>query len=209
MRSLTQRLAWLTVLGLSCFVFAQAQSEEAKEQSFVTIPASMMNRELRTIHNRSLKLSDYSRKIIILNSFADWCGPCVLNLKDLIRLKKTYKSHSIEVIGLVWDKNDPNIATVRQFARQLKIRFPVIWDRIGFQESLFKLVNGRRIIPQTFIIDMDGRIRKHFMGFDTLKTPRLLREALDQVGREKRTERARDVSLKAVEKKRILINDRP
>jgi peroxiredoxin len=108
----------------------------------------------------------------------------VINLRDLIRLGEKYKTHRIEVLGLVSDKNDPLIATVRKFARRQKIKFQVIWDNDDFEESLVKLVNGRSVLPQTFIIDRAGRVRKHFQGYSPLNMPQLLREGLDQVGKE-------------------------
>jgi len=143
-----------------------------------------MNRGLITIDNRRLRLSDYPDKTIVLNLFASWCGPCVLNLRDLVLVSKTYRVHPIEVIGLVSHKNDPNIAFVRRFLRHQKVKFPVIWDNNDFGESLVKAINGHSVIPQTFVIDKFGRIQKHFEGYSPLNSSQLLREALDQVGQE-------------------------
>ena len=112
-----------------------------------------------------------------------------MNLRDLNQLRKKYKVHRIEVIGLVWYQNVPDIASVRKFARQQKIKFKVVWDNDDFGESLVKAVNGQSVIPQTFIIDKASRIRNHFQGYDPSNTPQLLREALDQVGQEKEPDR--------------------
>jgi thiol-disulfide isomerase/thioredoxin len=171
-----------------CFIGAQVQSRTSAgpfTQSFVALPSDLMNRDLTTLYNRRLKLADYSGKIAIVNIFASWCGPCRVNLTDLIKIKQEYPGSGVEVIGLVAQENDPSIASVRRFVRLQKINFPVVWDNNGFGESLVKAVDGRSVLPQTFVIDKDGRIRKHFQGYNPVNTPQLLREALDQIAKEK------------------------
>jgi len=116
----------VTVAGfvlLACFVWAQAQDQKAPTQSVVTLPPSILDRELTTIDGRQLKLSDYSNRTIVLNLFASWCGPCRMNLPDLIDLKRSYVGHPIEVIGLVSQKNDPDLDAVRKFVRDQGINF--------------------------------------------------------------------------------------
>jgi peroxiredoxin len=88
------------------------------------------------------------------------------------------------VIGLVSNKNDPDITSVRKFVRDQEVNFEVVWDTEDYGESLVKAVNGRSVLPQTFIIDKAGRIRKHFQGYSPVNTPQFLREALNQVGQQ-------------------------
>jgi thiol-disulfide isomerase/thioredoxin len=171
---------------LACFVWAPAQNQSAPTQTVVTLPSSILDRELTTIDGRRLKLSDYSNRTVVLNLFASWCGPCRMNLPDLIDLKRSYVGHPIEVIGLVSQKNDPDVDAVRKFVRDQGINFQVVWDTENFGESLLKIVNGRSVLPDTFII-VRGTVRKTFFGFNASLSPQLLRQTLDQIGREPRT----------------------
>src|SRR5437899_505973 len=135
MRSREKILAWPTALAVClCFMAAYAQGsggqgnlklspqgqlestpagrdskamEGSPTQSSAPLPSDILNQELKTIDGRVLKLADYPGKIIVVNLFASWCGPCVVNLKDLIQLKKKYKAHQIEVIGVASNKTDP------------------------------------------------------------------------------------------------------
>jgi len=166
---------------LACFVWAQAQDQNAPTQPVVTLPSSLLDRELNTIDGRPLKLSDYSNRTIVLNLFASWCGPCRMNLPDLIDLKRSYVGHPIEVIGLVSQKNDPDLDAVRKFVRDQGVNFEVIWDTENFGDSLIKAVNGRSVLPDTFII-VRGNVRKTFFGFNGSMTPQQLRQTLDQIG---------------------------
>jgi len=179
----------VTVAGfvlLACFVWAQAQDQKAPTQSVVTLPPSILDRELTTIDGRQLKLSDYSNRTIVLNLFASWCGPCRMNLPDLIDLKRSYVGHPIEVIGLVSQKNDPDLDAVRKFVRDQGINFQIVWDTENLTEALIKEVNGRSLLPDTFII-VRGTVRKTFFGFNASMSPQHLRHTLDQIGREPRT----------------------
>jgi len=148
----------------------------------VVLTQSLMNHELTTLKNRHLKLSDYQDKIIVLNLFAPWCGPCIVNLKDLIQLRKELKSQRVQIIGLVWSQNVARVEDLRKFLRKQKVNFPVVWDEDDFEGSLVKAVDGKSVIPQTFVIDKSGRVRRYFQGYSPNNMPRLLREALDQIG---------------------------
>lgn len=183
MRSSKQQVLIAGFVLLACLVFTQAQNQNAPPQSDVTLPASMLDRELTTIDNRHLKLSDYSDRTIVLNLFASWCGPCRINLPDLIDLKRSYVGHPIEVIGLVSQKNDPDIDAARKFVRDQGVNFQVVWDTENFGDSLVRAVNGKSVLPQTFVI-VRGRVRKTFSGFNEFMTAKLLRETLDQIGQE-------------------------
>src|SRR6185436_7000017 len=152
-------------------------------QPVVTLPSIILDRELTTIDGRQLKLSDYSNRTIVLNLFASWCGPCRMNLPDLIDLKRSYVRSPIEVIGLVSQKNDPDIDAVRKFVRDQGVNFQVVWDTENFGDALVQAVNGRTVLPQTFVI-VQGRVRKTFSGFHEFMTPKLLRETLDQIAQE-------------------------
>jgi thiol-disulfide isomerase/thioredoxin len=186
----------LLVLVLCCIgIQAQSISTGSFTQSSMLVPPDLMNRELTTLYNRQLKLTDYSGKITVINFFASWCVPCQMNLTDLIKIKQQYPGKGIEVIGVATHYIEPNIATVRKFGRLQQINFPVVWDDDGFGESLVKTVSGESsgttvlgltVLPQTFVIGKDGRILKHFEGFNPTITPLLLRETLDQVGKQEK-----------------------
>lgn len=181
------RLVRLIANGLVifiCCVWAPAQNQIAPAQPIATLPSSTLDRELTTIDQRHLKLSDYSDRIIVLTLFASWCVPCRMNLPDLIDLKQNYKTHPIEVLGLVSKKNAADIDELRNFARDQGINFAVIWDTEDFDELLVRLGSDRQVLPQTFVIDKAGSIRRTFLGYNREMTPKFLRETLDKIGSE-------------------------
>lgn len=189
--SRAKRSAWFAVPLLLCYIGAHAQSkttEGTSNQSEVTLSSDLMSQELNSLYNRQLKLADYSGRLVVLNIFASWCVPCRDNLWDLIKIKREYGGRGVEVIGLVAKDNVHDLASVRRFVRLQQINFPVVWDEEGFGESLVKAMKGQSVLPQTFIIGGDGRILKHFQGYESKRTPVLMREVLDQADKGKRTD---------------------
>jgi len=112
--------------------------------------------------------------------FASWCVPCRANIPDLNVISRNLKKE-VQVIGIVARENDRDIEALRSFTVSLDIKFPVVWEEIGFTDSLSNLIQGVHVLPQVFIIDNQGRVRKHFRGFNREYTPALVREALDQL----------------------------
>ena len=157
---------------------------EETPKTYVSLPTGISEQEITTIDNQTLKLSDYSDRITVITLVASWCAPCLQIIPELDKIGREDEK-GVQVIGLVTRENDPQIESVRRFTRILNVRFPVVWENRGFSESLFKLVNTPRALPQTFVIDREGHIRKHFSGYSRANTIPLLREALNQIRREK------------------------
>jgi thiol-disulfide isomerase/thioredoxin len=161
---------------------------EAKDEISVSLPADMRDRELTTVNNRVLKLSDYSGKMVVLNVLASWCAPCRMMLPDLIRIKESYKSYPIEVLGLMSKKGESDIDEIRRFFRNQGVNFQVIWATDDFLTALLQLGKHHDVppqpfvVPQTFVIDQSGTIRRDLLGFIPDATPQQLRATLDRIG---------------------------
>ena len=154
--------------------------ESAPSDNAVRVPADLLAAELTTIDNRRLKLSDYAGRTLVVTLFASRCAPCRANIPDLNLISRNLKNE-VRVIGIVARENDPDLEALRRFTASLNIKFPVVWEEIGFTDSLSNLIQGVHALPQMFIIDNQGRVRKHFRGFNREYTPALVREALDQL----------------------------
>lgn len=138
--------------------------------------ATVMQAGFKTIDGKTRKLADYSGKILIVDLWATWCGPCRQEIPHLVEMASTYKSKGVEVVGLTTE--DPAIIeNVREFSKQFKINYAV-----GFAnpQMAFSLMNGRNGIPQTIIIGRDGKVKKHFVGFSAAISVPQMKAALDE-----------------------------
>lgn len=143
----------------------------------VVLPAAVMDASFKTIDGGSKRLSDYSGKVLVVDLWATWCGPCRQEIPHLIQMANEYKSKGVEVIGLT--NEDPTYAAeqVKAFTKQFKINYPIGWADVNMQIGL---MNGRSGIPQTIIIGRDGKVKKHFVGFSPVISLPQMKAALDE-----------------------------
>ncbi len=115
------------------------------------------------ISNVEEKLAAYRGKVIILDVWATWCGPCRMEIPGFVRLQDKYRAKGLEIIGVSIDPitSGQGEAVVTPFMQQYGINY-TIWmmnDRNGFG----KYPPGQGI-PTTYIIDRKGRIAKTYIG---------------------------------------------
>ena len=113
--------------------------------------------ELKDIKGNTLRLSDYSGRVILLNFFATWCPPCRVEMPDFDKIAKEYKD-DVTVIAINISRESPR--TVQDFVSRNNLTFTVAIDD-GSVSSLYGPVNA---IPVTVIIDKDFNIAKKYIG---------------------------------------------
>lgn len=147
----------------------------------VTLPQEIRDTKVKTLDGGSLKLSDYDNKVVVVNIWATWCGPCRQEMPDLVKLNQEYKSRGLVVLGLATtynERDDPE--HVKQFIKAQNVDYRILWDDGALAGPLVQSVNGKSVIPQSFVISRDGKIMKHFSGFNALSTPTLMRQAVEE-----------------------------
>jgi len=148
--------------------------------AFVPVPAEVRDTTLHTIDGGSLKLSDYADKVVIVNIWATWCGPCRMEMPELVKMSNEYKSRGLVVLGLATtynEQDDPQ--RVKEFVKAQNVPYQIIWDDGTLAGPLMQAVQGRPVIPQSFVISRDGNIVKHFTGFSPNSTPQQMRQAIE------------------------------
>jgi cytochrome c biogenesis protein CcmG/thiol:disulfide interchange protein DsbE len=163
-----RRIVKITALGLclaALFTFApaapganQPNSLSQGEQPpirFVRNPDLAPEFQLAALDGKPLTLAGARGKVILLNFWATWCGPCRAEIPDLIELQAKYKE-KLQIIGLVVDDDDAG--EIRRFVQQTGINFPVALatDEIRTQYG------GIPALPTSFVLDAQGRVvQKH------------------------------------------------
>ena len=104
-----------------------------------------------------LKLSDYRGKVILLDFWATWCGPCREEIPHFVELQNKLGGQGFQVIGVSMDDGPE---PVRDFYRQFKINYPVVMGNAKIGE----LYGGVLGLPIAFVIGRDGRIYSRHIG---------------------------------------------
>ncbi|MBC8031387.1 MAG: TlpA family protein disulfide reductase [Pyrinomonadaceae bacterium] len=142
-----------------------------------TLPASIADAELIAVTGKPIKLSSYAGKVLVVNLWATWCGPCRAEIPELVKLHKEFRSKGLEVVGLSTEDPEISEGKVRQFVADFEISYRVGW---ATNEVALGLMQGRDSIPQSFVISRDGHVLKRFVGFNPTTTPPQIREAIEQ-----------------------------
>ena len=141
------------------------------------LPAIALDTELKTIDGgKAFKLSDLKGKVLVVDLWATWCGPCRYEVPELVNMQKEFGSRGLEVVGLDIDPDSDTPEKVRAFAKEFKINYKLAFVERELAVSLMRGGN----IPQSLVIGRDGRVVEHLVGFSPSTTPKKLRAAIEQ-----------------------------
>ncbi len=131
------------------------QSGEQPTIRFVRNPDPAPDFNLTGLDGKAVTLAGYKDKVILLNFWATWCGPCRAEIPDLVELQNKYRDH-LQIIGLVVDDDDRD--AIKKFVAEFAINYPVALAT----NDLRLQYGGIPALPTSFVLDATGRIvQKH------------------------------------------------
>lgn len=113
---------------------------------------------LKDSNGKVVKLSEYKGKVVLLNFWATWCGPCKIEIPWFVDFEQRYKDRGFAVIGVSMDEEGWDI--VKPYVTEKKMNYRVL---LG-DEITGKLYGGVDSLPTTFMIDREGRIASTHIG---------------------------------------------
>lgn len=129
--------------------------------------------ELPDLASGSLKLSDLKGKVVILDFWATWCGPCIVEIPQYARFWKKNRVRGVEVVGVLIQSGTPE--DMQDFVREAQIPYRQLVGTNELAEAY-----GMEGLPTTFVIDGDGRIREKIVGSHHTKFDKL-QELVDEL----------------------------
>ena len=119
-------------------------------------------------------LASLKGKVVVLDFWATWCGPCLVELPQYNDFARQYRPRGVEVVGVVFDSGEPQ--EVQDFVRDHRVEYRQLLGN----DQMMEAFGGNLGLPTTFVIDRDGMIRTKFVGSTADKFERL-HEAVDAV----------------------------
>ena len=108
--------------------------------------------QLEDLEGKSVKLSDFKGKVVILNFWATWCPPCRREIPSFVSLQKEYGDKGLVIIGVSLDEKGP--AAVKPFISKMGINYPVVMG----DPKVAADYGGIAVVPTTFVIDRNGNV---------------------------------------------------
>ena len=122
-------------------------------------------------------LPEYQGKVVFLNFWATWCGPCKVEMPAMEALYQAFRSQGLEILAVSVDQQ--GAAVTRPFKEAMGLSFPILHDstyEVG-------LTYGARTLPMTYVIDRKGIIRQRVFGardWNSQEARQLMRDILDE-----------------------------
>ena len=154
-------------------------SEKVTKKNTPQKPAASPNRPpgstqapdftLATTTGELVSMSDLRGKVILLNFWGTWCGPCRMELPDFVKLHNKYNKDGLEIVGITIRRGE-SIKDVAKFQEQWGLNYLLLNDINGnevsevtmaYSQAIGQMING---IPTTLVIDREGFIVNRFVG---------------------------------------------
>lgn len=117
--------------------------------------------DLPTLAGTRLRLpADTRGRPLLVNVWASWCGPCVVEMPELARFARQQGAAGTQVVGIALDDAD----AVRAFLAKVPVDYPIALDAPGRSDAGVRLGNVRGVLPYTVLVDAEGRLRKRKVG---------------------------------------------
>ncbi len=113
--------------------------------------------EFRDINGARWSPADFRGKLVVVHFWATWCGPCRVELPELERLYRDYKGKPVQILPVLYN-DDPSRALA--FLQARGFRMPLLVDETGAGAARYGLTG----VPETYLIDKKGILRKKFIG---------------------------------------------
>ena len=130
-------------------------------------PIPPVDFELQDLSGKKVKLSALKGKVVFLNFWATWCGPCRSEMPSMQRLHEKLKAEGLEILAVDLQEDK---GKVQAFAKELGLAFPILLDSDGSVGAAY----NARSIPTTYLLDRDGNIFARAVGAREWDTPELI-----------------------------------
>ncbi len=153
------------LLGLVAFVMLKVIPKgsgvhQIKQQENVAGPSEgdfVPSFSLKDISGKEKTLNDYNDRIILVNFWASWCGPCNEEASSLEEMYKHLRSKGVALVAI---SIDHHMRPVNRFVKKYSITFPVLLDPEENVASAYGITG----VPETFILNQDHKLIKHIIG---------------------------------------------
>src|SRR5438045_3781954 len=150
-------LTCLALVPLGSEAQLQTQQQQQAVIRFVRDPDPAPDLKAKDLDGKEISLDAYKGKVVLLNFWATWCGPCRAEIPSLIRMQEAYKER-LQIIGM--DVDDDNEEQLRAFVKKQGINYPVART----SDTVRLAYGGIAALPTVFVINRDSKVVQKHVG---------------------------------------------
>ncbi len=143
----------LLALSLTCAALALLRAEPVP-----AAPAPAW--QLKDVDGKVVSSEQFKGKVVVLDFWATWCGPCRMEIPGYVELQKKYGKDGLVIVGVSLDSDRHADQTVKDFVQKYGVSYQIVMGDDAVQAAF----GGMDAIPTTFIIDRNGQIRDRKVG---------------------------------------------
>ncbi|MFM9905468.1 MAG: TlpA disulfide reductase family protein [Pyrinomonadaceae bacterium] len=145
---------------------AQSNGEPTKSSNYPLLVSGIADANIELLDSTMTKVAERKGKVILLNLWGIWCGPCRAEMPALAQLQAQYGEKGFEVIGLNIGDSDGSpegLENIKKFSEQMNLNYTLgRIDRAATNQ--FYLLTRQEVVPQSVLVTRDGHLRGVFVG---------------------------------------------
>jgi len=162
------------VAGMLYFGFHMARRPGPEAPAILSKSTPAPDFTLESLDGKSMRLSDFRGKAVLLNFWATWCGPCKIEMPWFVDLQKEYGPQGLQIVGVAMD--DSSREDIAKFAKDMGVNYPVLLGK----EAVGDEYGGVPALPESFFIGRNGKIVDKILGLkDKSEIEDAIKKALD------------------------------
>ncbi len=162
-KKLIFRFCLCSLILLSCAAFSLSCSKKSDESSSAAESEKTSSKEvidfsLPDLDGNIVNFSDFRGKVVIVDFWATWCHPCMIEIPHFIELYNTFSLEGLEIIGITMQSGSPD--DVAKKVQELGINYTIVMGN----NEVAQQFGGIQGFPTTFVMDKEGKIAKKYLG---------------------------------------------
>jgi peroxiredoxin len=117
---------------------------------------------LQSLDGKTVHLTDFRGKAVLLNFWATWCEPCKLEMPWFVDLQKQYGAQGLQVVGVAMD--DADVEDIAKFAKEMNVDYPILVGKESVRDEIGNNYGGVPFLPESFFISRDGKVLDKVLG---------------------------------------------
>jgi len=115
---------------------------------------------LKDVNGQTVRLADYKGRVVLLDFWATWCGPCKIEIPWFMEFEQQFKDRGFAVLGVAMDEDGWSV--VKPYIQDLKMNYRIVLGN----EQVGNMYGGVESLPTTFLIDRQGKVASVHIGLD-------------------------------------------